>query len=64
MSSIAPNYFQISRHGTSKMIAHTIDKEAAYLNNLSRSKHNKMIAGVAGGMAENVNVDIALMRLI
>ena len=46
------------------MIANIIDKEAAHLNNLSRSKHNKMIAGVAGGMAEYASVDVALMRLI
>lgn len=46
------------------MVAYTISKEAAHLNNLYRSKHNKVIAGVAGGMAEYANLDIALTRLI
>jgi len=34
------------------------------LNNLYRSKQNRMIAGVAGGMAEYANLDVTLMRLI
>ncbi len=34
------------------------------MNNLYRSKQNSMIAGVAGGMAEYANLDVALMRLI
>lgn len=34
------------------------------MNNLYRSSQNRMIAGVAGGMAEYANVDVALMRLI
>ncbi len=34
------------------------------MNNLYRSKQNRMIAGVAGGMAEFANLDVTLMRLI
>lgn len=34
------------------------------MNNLYRSSQNRMIAGVAGGMAEYANIDVALMRLI
>lgn len=34
------------------------------MNNLYRSKQNKIIAGVAGGMAEYANLDVTLMRLI
>lgn len=34
------------------------------MDQLRRSKHNKMIAGVAAGMAEFFDVDVALVRLI
>jgi phage shock protein C len=34
------------------------------LDQLHRSKRNRMIAGVAGGMAEFFDVDVALVRLI
>lgn len=34
------------------------------MNNLYRSKQNRIIAGVAGGMAEYANLDVTLMRLI
>lgn len=34
------------------------------MSNLYRSKQNRMIAGVAGGMAEYANLDVALMRLV
>ncbi|MFC4404923.1 PspC domain-containing protein [Gracilibacillus xinjiangensis] len=32
--------------------------------NLYRSEHNKMLEGVLGGIAENYNLDPALLRLI
>lgn len=34
------------------------------MNNLYRSRENKIIAGVAGGMAEYAHLDVALVRLI
>ncbi|MEA4925660.1 MAG: PspC domain-containing protein [Syntrophomonadaceae bacterium] len=34
------------------------------MEQLRRSKHNRMIAGVAGGMAEFFDLDVALVRLI
>ncbi len=34
------------------------------MNQLRRSRHNNMIAGVAGGMAEFFDVDVALVRLV
>lgn len=34
------------------------------MNNLHRSKQNQMLGGVAGGLAEYFDVDVALMRLI
>lgn len=34
------------------------------MHNLYRSRQNRMIAGVAGGMAEYAQMDVAIMRLI
>lgn len=34
------------------------------VNRLHRSKQNKMVAGVAGGLAEYFAVDVALVRLV
>ncbi len=42
----------------------TLEKEGEFVNRLSRSGTNTMIAGVCGGLGEHLGIDPTLVRLV